>query len=63
MMARLEDDGLVNGWYEQKVVAGQILRERRYSITEAGRKAWSESRRFYLETIRSAEKREGLAHA
>jgi len=63
MMARLEDEGLVEGWYVQKVVAGQILRERRYSITEAGRKAWSESRRFYTETIRAAEKREGLAHA
>jgi DNA-binding PadR family transcriptional regulator len=63
MMARLEDDGLVEGWYEQKVVAGQILRERRYAITDAGRKSWGESRRFYLETIRSTEKREGLAHA
>lgn len=63
MMARLEDDGLADGWYEQKVVAGQILRERRYAITDTGRKSWSESRRFYLETIRSAEKREGLAHA
>jgi DNA-binding PadR family transcriptional regulator len=63
MMARLEDDGLVDGRYEQKVVAGQILRERRYTITDAGRKSWTESRRFYLETIRSAEKREGLAHA
>ncbi len=63
MMARLEDDGLVKGWYEQKVVASQILRERRYSITEVGRKAWSDSRRFYLGTIRAAEKREGMAHA
>ncbi len=63
MMARLEDEGLVEGWYVQKVVAGQILRERRYAIRDAGRKAWSEARRFYLETIRTAEKREGLAHA
>jgi DNA-binding PadR family transcriptional regulator len=63
MMARLEDDGLVEGWYDQKVVAGQILRERRYSITETGRKAWREASRFYTETIRAAEKREGLAHA
>lgn len=63
MMARLEDDGLVDGCYAQKVVAGQVLRERRYSITDAGRKSWAESRRFYLEAIRNAEKREGLAHA
>jgi DNA-binding PadR family transcriptional regulator len=63
MMARLEDAGLVRGWYVQQVVAGQILRERRYAVTEPGRRAWSESRDFYAETVRAAEGREGLAHA
>lgn len=30
MMAHMEDDGLVTGWYEEKVVEGVAIRERRY---------------------------------
>ena len=30
MMARLEDAGLIDGEYDQKVVRGQIIKERRY---------------------------------
>ena len=51
LMARLEDDGLVEGWYEQQVVEGQILRERYYRITAAGKRAWLGSRDFYLQAI------------
>jgi DNA-binding PadR family transcriptional regulator len=47
MMARLEEAGLVEGWYEQKVVDGQLLKERRYRATPAGRRAWAGTRDFY----------------
>ena len=63
MMARLEDAGLIEGWYTQKVVSGQIIKERRYAITAAGRRAWQEARAFYMELIRFAGASEGLAHA
>ncbi len=36
LMARLEESGLVEGWYEQEVVSGQMLRERRYRATAEG---------------------------
>src|SRR5262245_7375026 len=63
MMSRLEDAGLVEGWYTRKVVAGQIIKERRYAITPAGRRAWNEARAFYLQMIRVARAKEGLANA
>lgn len=44
MMARLEDAGLVAGEYEQKVVDGQIIKERRYALTSRGEAAWSSTR-------------------
>ena len=46
-MARLEDAGLVDGWYDQKVVAGQIIKERRYRVTGDGARACDEARNFY----------------
>ena len=49
MMARLEDAALVEGWYDQKVVGGQHLKERHYRIAPAGRRALTETRNFYLE--------------
>lgn len=36
LMSRLEESGLVEGWYQQVVVSGQILRERRYRATAEG---------------------------
>jgi DNA-binding PadR family transcriptional regulator len=48
MMARLEEGGLVEGWYEQKLVDGQNVKERRYRITRRGRHALAETRHFYL---------------
>jgi DNA-binding PadR family transcriptional regulator len=47
LMARLEEDGLVEGWYVQKEVAGQMIKERTYRITGAGEAAWSRTREFY----------------
>ena len=46
-MARLERDGLVEGWYDQIAVGDQHVTERRYRITSAGRKIWTRTRAFY----------------
>lgn len=51
MMARLEDQGWVAGAYEQQVVAGQLIKERRYTLTAAGRRALAEARAFYAERL------------
>ena len=48
MMGRLEETGFVEGWYEQRLVAGQNIKERRYRITRRGRRALAETRAFYL---------------
>lgn len=47
MMARLERDRLVDGYYGQVVVGDQSVTERRYRITPAGTKVWSDTRAFY----------------
>ena len=54
MMGRLEDAGLVDGRYDQRVVAGQHLKERRYRITKAGVRAVAETRAFYARPVASA---------
>ena len=51
IMARLEDEGFVGGWYDQKVVEGQIIRERHYEVTALGRATWQGTRDFYQATI------------
>lgn len=51
MMARLEDAGLVAGQYEQKVVDGQIIKERRYALTPRGDAAWTSTSSFYSSAI------------
>lgn len=63
MMARLEDAGLVEGSYSQEIVEGQIIRERHYTLTAEGGRAWAASRDFYLDAIRGFEGEEGLAGA
>jgi DNA-binding PadR family transcriptional regulator len=45
-MARLERDGLVEGWYAQVQAGDQLVTERRYRITAAGRRVWAETRAF-----------------
>jgi len=49
MMGRLEQGGLVDGWYDQKLVDGQNLKERRYRLTRRGARALADTRRFYLD--------------
>jgi DNA-binding PadR family transcriptional regulator len=49
MMGRLEEADLVEGWYEQRLVAGQNVKERRYRITKRGQRALAETRAFYLQ--------------
>ncbi|HSC28899.1 MAG TPA: helix-turn-helix transcriptional regulator [Vicinamibacterales bacterium] len=60
MMARLEDAGFVAGQYEQKVLSGQIIKERLYTLTPAGAAAWAATRDFYLSTIAAFDPDEGL---
>ncbi len=55
LMSRLEDAGLVEGRYEQKVIDGQIIKERFYAISAGGQEAWQATRDFYAEAIRSTE--------
>jgi DNA-binding PadR family transcriptional regulator len=63
MMARLEKAGLIEGWYEQEVVDGQIIKERCYGMTARGARAWSDCRAFYEQAIGELGDGEGLAHA
>src|SRR5262245_52610497 len=46
-MARLEDAKFVKGRYDQKVVEGQIIKERVYEIRGAGTRAVNDVRHFY----------------
>jgi DNA-binding PadR family transcriptional regulator len=47
-MSRLEEASLVKGWYDQKIIDGQIIKERRYKITSSGSKALREAHEFYI---------------
>ena len=51
MMSRLEDASLVEGAYDQRVVGGQHVKERRYRLTKAGARAVSQTRSFYLDRL------------
>ena len=62
LMARLEDGGLVEGWYEQQIIDAQIIRERHYKITRSGSQGWQGSRDFYQKSIAASEGAPGLAH-
>jgi DNA-binding PadR family transcriptional regulator len=64
MMARLEDAGLVEGEYTQDIVDGQIIKERRYTLTPRGDAAWSATRAFYSDAIEAyGAAKPRLAHA
>ena len=52
LMSRMEESGLVEGWYEQDVVDGQIFRERVYRALPLGTRAWNQTRNFHLTVIR-----------
>ena len=62
LMARLERDGLIDGWYEPVVVGDQTVRERRYRVTAAGSRAWRQTRSFY-ETVAAAAAQGRLSNA
>jgi len=63
MMGRLEDARLVDGSYDQKVVAGQHVKERRYRITKVGARAVLETRNFYFERLVSRRAVKRGSHA
>jgi len=63
MMARLEDARLVAGEYDQKIVDGQIIKERRYSLTSQGEAAWSATRAFYTDAIEAYGAPRRVVHA
>jgi DNA-binding PadR family transcriptional regulator len=54
MMGRLEEGGLVEGWYDQKLVGGQNIKERRYRLTRPGRASLADTRAFYLQRLSAA---------
>jgi len=47
LMARLEEAKFVEGWYEQEVIDGQIIKERNYKITGHGLRAFNGTKSFY----------------
>lgn len=51
LMARLEDSGWVTGEYRQRVVDGQMIRERHYELTPTGTRALQASTEFYARWI------------
>jgi DNA-binding PadR family transcriptional regulator len=57
LMARLERDRLVDGWYEQVSAGDQAVTERRYRLRPAGAKHWAEARDFYTSLIAQAAPR------
>lgn len=57
LMARLERDGLAEGWYEPILVAGQPAKERRYRVTRAGASAWRHTRAFYEAVAAATDRR------
>ena len=65
LMSRMEESGLVEGWYEQEVVDGQIFRERVYRSLPLGARAWNQTRNFHLTVIRrfAGKKASGAALA
>lgn len=63
MMSRMERAGWVEGWYEQAEVEGQVVKTRRYRLTEEGAQALRQTREFYLESLRGLDENEGLAGA
>lgn len=56
LMARMEKDRLVDGWYEQITAGDQAVTERRYRITPDGSRRWNEARAFYEHVTRAAAK-------
>ena len=47
LMARLEESKFVEGWYEQEVIDGQIIKQRCYRVTGLGERARRDTLQFY----------------
>jgi DNA-binding PadR family transcriptional regulator len=60
LMARLEEGGFVKGRYEQLLIDGQAVKERRYKLTASGVRAWDATGAFYASQIRLATGRASL---
>jgi DNA-binding PadR family transcriptional regulator len=54
LMARLEESGLVEGEYSQKIVEGQIIKERSYRVTGEGARAARRTLDFYSRLLPAA---------
>jgi DNA-binding PadR family transcriptional regulator len=52
LMARLEREGLVEGWYAQVTAGDQAVTERHYRITADGARQWARSHEFYQQASR-----------
>ena len=63
MMARLEDARWVDGFYTQRIVDAQIIKERCYRLTAAGERAWIATRDFYADASARVGRQAGVAHA
>lgn len=61
LMSRLEESGYIAGWYKQKAVGDQIVKERHYKAEGAGIKAWRATSDFYVKQTAFVKKR-GFAH-
>jgi DNA-binding PadR family transcriptional regulator len=57
LMARLERDRLIDGWYEQVMVGDQAVTERRYRLRPAGARVWTQARDFYSAIGEAADSR------
>jgi DNA-binding PadR family transcriptional regulator len=47
LMARLEREKLVEGWYAQVTAGEQTVTERRYRIAADGTRRWNRAQQFY----------------
>ena len=56
LMARMEKDRLVDGWYEQVTVGDQAVTERHYRIAPEGTRRWKEARAFYEHVAKTSAK-------
>ena len=63
MMARLEEASLVTGQYIGKVIRGQHVKERHYTLTSDGTRALSSTRTFYLNHLAATRQARRRSHA
>ena len=51
MMSRIEESGFVEGWYEQRIVEGQLIKERTYKMTGKGHHALAATLDYYRQRL------------